>query len=125
MQAGATYEEVHERGGGINHTVTHTRQASESKLLGLTLGRLDRMLKAGTTHVEIKSGYGLDTETEMKMLRVCGASGKHRRLTCAAVMMTTSMPTEPLLVMTASGRLLGKQSRFGARGQKGVACSPD
>ena len=125
MQAGATYEEVHERGGGINHTVTHTRQASESKLLGLTLGRLDRMLKAGTTHVEIKSGYGLDTETEMKMLRVCGASGKHRRLACAAVMMTTSMPTEPLLVRhDRIGQAVGETKQvWSARTERGCMFS--
>ncbi|KFM71588.1 putative imidazolonepropionase, partial [Stegodyphus mimosarum] len=68
--AGATYMDVHKAGGGIYHTVKHTRQASEETLLRLLLARLEEMLRAGTTLVEAKSGYGLDPETEMKMLRV-------------------------------------------------------
>ena len=68
--AGASYMEVHEAGGGINFTVEKTRAASEAELLNLLMDRLERMLKAGTTTVECKSGYGLETETEMKMLTV-------------------------------------------------------
>lgn len=68
--AGATYMEVHKAGGGIYFTVEHTRQASEDTLFRLLEGRLMRMLRAGTTLVEVKSGYGLDLETEIKMLRV-------------------------------------------------------
>merc|ERR1711936_859752 len=66
--AGATYMEVHKAGGGINFTVEKTKAASEAELLNLLMDRLERMLKAGTTTVECKSGYGLETETEMKML---------------------------------------------------------
>lgn len=68
--AGATYMEIHAKGGGIGFTVGHTRAASEETLLELLLGRLDRMLQLGTTLIESKSGYGLETETELKMLRV-------------------------------------------------------
>lgn len=68
--AGATYMEVHESGGGINNTVRHTRKSSEAELSRLLRARLDRMLRCGTTLIEAKSGYGLETDTELKMLRV-------------------------------------------------------
>jgi imidazolonepropionase len=68
--AGATYMDIHKAGGGIGFTVGHTRTASEEELLGSCLQRLNRMLRLGTTLVECKSGYGLETETEMKMLKV-------------------------------------------------------
>ena len=77
--AGASYEEVHEAGGGINFTVNAVRDASEERLLELLLNRLDGMMRAGTTTAEIKSGYGLDFETELKMVRVIqSARRKHR-----------------------------------------------
>jgi len=68
--AGASYMEVHAAGGGIHFTVEKTREASEAELVELLVDRLRRMLRAGTTTVECKSGYGLDSETEIKMLRV-------------------------------------------------------
>nr|ACO10503.1 Probable imidazolonepropionase [Caligus rogercresseyi] len=68
--AGATYMEVHKAGGGINFTVDHTRKASEDELTDSFCKRLQRMLRSGTTTVECKSGYGLNLETEMKMLKV-------------------------------------------------------
>jgi len=68
--SGASYMEVHQAGGGINFTVDKTREASEEELLALLKPRLERMLKSGTTTVECKSGYGLEKETELKMLRV-------------------------------------------------------
>jgi len=68
--AGASYMEVHAAGGGIHFTVDKTREASEQELLDLLVPRLNRMLRAGTTTVECKSGYGLDAENEVKMLRV-------------------------------------------------------
>merc|ERR1712198_509485 len=68
--AGATYMEVHAAGGGIHFTVEKTRAASEQELLELLLPRLRRMMQAGTTTVECKSGYGLDEENEIKMLKV-------------------------------------------------------
>lgn len=68
--AGASYMDIHKIGGGINFTVNHTRQADEETLYRSLVDRLDRMNATGTTLVEAKSGYGLDTETELKMLRV-------------------------------------------------------
>ncbi|XP_027449044.1 probable imidazolonepropionase isoform X3 [Zalophus californianus] len=68
--AGATYMDIHRAGGGINFTVEHTRQASEEELFCSFQERLQRMMRAGTTLVECKSGYGLNLETELKMLRV-------------------------------------------------------
>ncbi|XP_043101307.1 probable imidazolonepropionase [Puntigrus tetrazona] len=72
--AGATYMEVHEAGGGIHFTVTHTRSATERQLLDGLKSRLERMMRAGTTLVECKSGYGLELDTELKMLRVIDAA---------------------------------------------------
>lgn len=68
--AGRTYKEIAEAGGGILSTVQATRAASEDELFELARERLEEMVSWGTTLVEVKSGYGLDTETELKMLRV-------------------------------------------------------
>ncbi len=62
--------DVHKAGGGINFTVEHVRKATEDELYESLLERLKRMVKCGTTLVEAKSGYGLEVESEMKMLRV-------------------------------------------------------
>lgn len=67
---GATYAEVAASGGGILSTVHATRAASEAVLVEQTSVRLAEMLAQGTTTAEAKSGYGLDTETEVRMLRV-------------------------------------------------------
>ena len=67
--AGATYAEIAAAGGGIISTVRATRDASEDDLVDATRGRLDEMLACGTTTAEIKSGYGLTLESELKMLR--------------------------------------------------------
>ncbi|XP_016405240.1 putative imidazolonepropionase [Sinocyclocheilus rhinocerous] len=72
--AGATYMEVHEAGGGIHFTVAHTRSATERQLLDGLQSRLERMMRAGTTLVECKSGYGLELDTELKMLRVINSA---------------------------------------------------
>jgi imidazolonepropionase len=67
---GATYAEIAASGGGIVSTVRATRAASEEQLAADTRRRLDEMLRCGTTTCEAKSGYGLTTESELKMLRV-------------------------------------------------------
>ncbi|XP_027025119.1 probable imidazolonepropionase [Tachysurus fulvidraco] len=74
--AGATYMQVHEAGGGIHFTVTHTRATDKETLLQGLKGRLERMLRAGTTLVECKTGYGLELNTELKMLNVIDAARK-------------------------------------------------
>ena len=73
--AGASYAEIAETGGGIVSTVAATRAASESALATAAMARLDDMLANGTTTCEIKSGYGLTTESELKLLRVIGDVG--------------------------------------------------
>ncbi|QLH81901.1 imidazolonepropionase [Halosimplex pelagicum] len=65
---GTTYGELLAGGGGIHRTVRATRAASDDELLGNLLDHLDVMVAHGTTTVEVKSGYGLDTETELRML---------------------------------------------------------
>ena len=75
---GASYEEISRNGGGILSTVTATRNASEDELLAQSLPRLDALLSEGVATIEIKSGYGLDIETEIKMLRVARQLGKER-----------------------------------------------
>jgi imidazolonepropionase len=67
--AGATYAQIAAAGGGIVATVAATRAASEDDLVGETGVRLDEMLACGTTTCEIKSGYGLTMESELRMLR--------------------------------------------------------
>lgn len=75
---GATYEELARAGGGILGTVRATRALDERQLLDLALPRLDALLSEGVTTVEVKSGYGLDTEIELRMLRVARALPQHR-----------------------------------------------
>jgi len=67
--AGATYAEIAAQGGGIVSTVRATRAAGEEDLVNATRPRLAEMLACGTTTAEVKSGYGLDVETELRMLR--------------------------------------------------------
>ncbi|MEC8148783.1 MAG: imidazolonepropionase, partial [SAR324 cluster bacterium] len=67
---GASYEELAKAGGGILSTVEATRNASEEALFEASKPRLMSLLEEGVTTVEIKSGYGLETETECRMLRV-------------------------------------------------------
>lgn len=66
---GKTYLEIAHAGGGIWDTVSHTRQASPQELVHNTLKRADRHLRAGVTTIEVKSGYGLGIESELRILR--------------------------------------------------------
>ncbi len=75
---GATYEEVARAGGGIISSVKNMRAASEVDLIHETLPRLDALIAEGVTTIEIKSGYGLDTENEIKALRVARQLGEIR-----------------------------------------------
>jgi len=75
---GVSYAEIAEAGGGILATVRATRAASEEALTESALTRLDGLIAEGVTTVEIKSGYGLDTATELKMLRVARALARER-----------------------------------------------
>lgn len=73
---GVSYEEIARSGGGIVSTVTATRAASEADLLTLALARAARLIAEGVTTIEIKSGYGLDRDNELKMLRVARTIGE-------------------------------------------------
>jgi len=75
---GASYEAIARAGGGIVSTVAATRAASEAALLAQALPRLDALLAEGVSCVEVKSGYGLDLDTELRMLRVARALGRQR-----------------------------------------------
>lgn len=66
---GASYEEIARAGGGILSTMRATREASEDGLVASALPRLDALIAEGVTTVEVKSGYGLDTESEIRALR--------------------------------------------------------
>ena len=68
--AGASYEEIARAGGGIRSTVAATRAAGEDELLRLAQRRLDSLLAEGVTTLEVKSGYGLDLDSEARSLRV-------------------------------------------------------
>ncbi len=72
---GASYEEIARAGGGIRNTVKATRAASEAELTAGALPRLKSLLAEGVTTVEIKSGYGLNLESELKQLRVARQLG--------------------------------------------------
>jgi imidazolonepropionase len=76
--AGASYEDIARAGGGIVSTVKATRAASEDDLVRASLPRLDRLIAEGVTTVEIKSGYGLDRATEMRMLSAARRLGSER-----------------------------------------------
>jgi len=75
---GASYEEVARAGGGIVSTVKATRAASEVELLADALPKVDALIREGVTLLEVKSGYGLDLETELKMLRVARRIAQER-----------------------------------------------
>lgn len=78
--AGASYEEIARAGGGIVSTVRATRAADEAALVASTLPRLDALIAEGVTTVEIKSGYGLTLDDELKLLRAARALPQHRAI---------------------------------------------
>src|SRR5689334_3747560 len=74
-RAGATYEEIAAAGGGIASTVAKTAAASDEQLLEQSRRRLHALMAGGCTTVEVKTGYGLDPESEMRLLRIIGQLG--------------------------------------------------
>jgi imidazolonepropionase len=78
---GVSYEEIARQGGGINSTVRATRAADEDELVTLARPRLNRLLSEGVTTIEVKSGYGLDLETEIRMLRAARRLGNEAPVT--------------------------------------------
>jgi imidazolonepropionase len=92
---GESYMEIARAGGGINATVQATRAARHDELLAGTIGRLDTFLEHGTTTLEAKSGYGLDLETELKMLEVIrDADRAHPVHLCPTCLAAHEVPPE-------------------------------
>lgn len=93
--AGESYQEIAASGGGILSTVATTRDATETELFDLAAARVWRMIRSGTTTLEIKSGYGLDLETEMRMLQVARRIGEELPITVKTTFLGAhSVPVE-------------------------------
>src|SRR5690606_2426579 len=75
---GASYEEIARQGGGIASTVMATRSASADELMAAALVRVDQLIAEGVSVIEIKSGYGLTIDDELRMLRVARRIGELR-----------------------------------------------
>ena len=84
---GEGYLEIERRGGGIRRTVREVREMDEERLFEVSRRRLAKMLEGGTTTIEIKSGYGLELEAELKMLRVIARLGRETPLDVVATFM--------------------------------------
>lgn len=92
---GVSYTEIAKQGGGILSTVTATRTASEDQLIELALPRLDGLLKTGVTSVEVKSGYGLTFNDEIKMLKAAKALEQKRKVKVSATLLAAhAVPPE-------------------------------
>ncbi|WP_456305726.1 imidazolonepropionase [Falsiroseomonas oryziterrae] len=92
---GASYEDIAKAGGGILSTVRATRAASEDDLVASALPRLDALLAEGVTTVEVKSGYGLDLDTEARMLRAARRLGQARAVSVATSLLAAhAVPPE-------------------------------
>src|SRR4051794_2564671 len=75
-RAGATYEEIAKAGGGIASTVARTAAASDDELIEQSRRRLRALMRGGCTTIEIKTGYGLDPASEMRLLRIANRLGE-------------------------------------------------
>lgn len=93
--AGASYADIARAGGGILSTVAATRAASEDELAALALDRARVLMAEGVTSLEVKSGYGLDLDTELKLLRVARRLGRELPLTVHATLLAAhTVPPE-------------------------------
>jgi imidazolonepropionase len=92
---GVPYQEIARQGGGIIATVKATREASEKELLSNALRHLSGLIKDGVTTVEIKSGYGLTLESELKMLRVAKQLEQHAKIKVSTTLLAAhAVPPE-------------------------------
>jgi len=79
-RAGASYEEIAEAGGGIASTVARTAAASNEELLDQSRRRLKALMRGGCTTIEVKSGYGLDAQSELRLLKIAAQLGEGERV---------------------------------------------
>lgn len=92
---GVPYQHIAQQGGGILSTVRATRDASEAQLTELALPRLDGLIRTGVTSVEVKSGYGLTLDDEIKMLRAAKALETHRKIRVTTTLLAAhALPPE-------------------------------
>jgi len=92
---GVPYQEIAKQGGGILSTVHSTRAASEEELVELALPRLEGLMNSGVTSVEVKSGYGLSLNDELKMLRAAKALESHRHIKVSTTLLAAhALPPE-------------------------------
>ena len=93
--AGATYEDIARAGGGIVSTVAATRAADQAALVASALPRLDALIAEGATTVEVKSGYGLTLDDELRQLRAARALGERRRVSIRTTLLAAhALPPE-------------------------------
>lgn len=133
---GASYEEIARAGGGIVSTVAATRAAGEDGLAAAALPRLDRLIAEGVTTLEVKSGYGLDLESELAQLRAARRLSAERKVTVSTTFLGAhALPPEyrddragylrlvidEMLPAVAAGRLADSVDAF----CEGIAFSPD
>lgn len=115
--AGATYREIMASGGGIMSTVRATRDASQEQLAESLAARLGHMMRHGSTTIEVKSGYGLMAEHELKMLRAIRAAGRSFRGTVAITAllghaMDPALPADRFVAQTINQTLAEVSAEF-------------
>ena len=111
--AGASYQEIKAAGGGILSSIGAVRQQAPKAMAAQLAGRAARFLECGTTTAEVKSGYGLSIESELKMLRAVRAARKlasNRPLT-VRLAREFGVPDEELVHVRASGATPGADLR--------------
>ena len=91
---GSSYEEIARNGGGILSTVRATRAAGDEELRAQSDARLEALMAEGVTTVEIKSGYGLDTRNELKILRVARSLGNGKMRVRTTLLGAHALPPE-------------------------------
>ncbi|GAL36778.1 imidazolonepropionase [Vibrio maritimus] len=92
---GMSYEAIAQSGGGINSTVRATREATIEELVEMALPRLDNLIRSGCTTIEVKSGYGLTLDDEVKMLLAAKALENHRRVNITTTLLAAhTVPSE-------------------------------
>jgi imidazolonepropionase len=118
--SGATYREIAQQGGGIQSTVAATRAAADEELLAGARDRLARLVRSGVTTVEVKTGYGLSVNDELRLLRLAREAG--RRAGCEVVATLLGLHAVPPeldrgeWVRRVVAELIPEAARDGARG---------